>query len=99
VFDIQKRPYASNSKYSSTPKNFYVIVTDIVTFVSRKTEKATRIPNVLIYVVFFFIHFSCIAGDNGVLIYPSHSTPAPYHHQPIGMRALHSLRECSSSRY
>ena len=22
-------------------------------------------------------------GDNGVLIYPSHSTPAPYHGQPI----------------
>jgi len=24
-----------------------------------------------------------ILGDNGVLIYPSHSTPAPYHSQPI----------------
>lgn len=24
-----------------------------------------------------------VLGDNGVLIYPSHSTPAPYHSQPI----------------
>jgi fatty acid amide hydrolase 2 len=24
-----------------------------------------------------------ILGDNGVLLYPSHSTPAPYHGQPL----------------
>jgi hypothetical protein len=27
-------------------------------------------------------------GDNAVLIYPSHSTPAPYHNQPLGRQEL-----------